>query len=96
MTEQVWRGVWLSDRPLDSDEGACGDVVLFIEIPEEIIAEYEWIQDMGYREFLVPAEIVDRFPIRQCHICDECSTEYGGTECWWCRARHLTGGWASS
>jgi len=84
MTEQVWRGVWLSDRPLDANEGAYGDVVLFVVMPEEIVVEYEWIQDIGYREFLVPANIISQFPINRCHICDRCSTEYGEAECPWC------------
>ena len=41
LTEQVWRGVWLSDQPLDANEGAYGDTVLCVDIPEEIVAEYE-------------------------------------------------------
>jgi hypothetical protein len=84
MTEQFWRGVWLSDRPLDANEGAYGDVVLFVEIPEGIVPQYEWVQDIGYREFLVPAEIVNQFPVNRCHICDLCGIEYGEPECPWC------------
>ncbi len=73
LTEQVWRGVWLADRPLDANEGAHGDAVLVVEIPEEVIAPYEWIEDYSdipaewidsngiRREFLVPAEIVNRY-----------------------------------
>lgn len=62
MTDQTWRGVWLSDRPLDANEGAWGRYLLEIVIPEEIVAPFEWVDDEGtYREFLIPAEIVNRY-----------------------------------
>jgi len=86
MTETVHQGVWLSDRPLDSNEGAYGDVVLFVDIPEEVVAPYEWVQDIGYREFLIPADIVNRYSIRECAICPTCDSEHGGQSCWWCEA----------
>ena len=39
--------------------------MLDLEIPEEIVAPFEWIEeDKGYREFLVPAEIVNRYLLR--------------------------------
>jgi hypothetical protein len=39
--------------------------VLDLEIPEEIVAPFEWIEeDKGYREFLVPVEIVNRHLLR--------------------------------
>jgi hypothetical protein len=53
-------GVWVSDRPLDANEGAQGDVVLLVDIPEEVFAKYEWVEDgKPYREALVPAEILN-------------------------------------
>jgi hypothetical protein len=63
LTDQPHQGVWLSDRPLDINEGAVGDVLLCIEIPEQAIAPWEWVGEpsMGYREFLAPAELVNRF-----------------------------------
>ena len=66
MTDTVYRGVWLSDRPLDDNEGADGDTLLSLEIPDEIVEKYEWIEDgKPYREFLVPAETVNRYgPVR--------------------------------
>lgn len=61
MTRTLHRGVWLSDRPLSFFEGAKGDDLLSVEIPDEVLAEYEWIEEgKPYREFLVPAEIVNR------------------------------------
>jgi hypothetical protein len=35
MTADTHRGVWVSDRPLDSNEGAYGDVILAIDAPEK-------------------------------------------------------------
>ena len=86
LTHETWRGVWLADRPLDANEGASGDTVLFVDLPDEVAAKHEWDQDIGYREFLVPAEIVNRFPVRVCLTCEFCDSEYGGSECWWCKA----------
>lgn len=62
LTNRKWSGVWLSDRPLDSNEGAKGNQVLTVEIPDEVISEYEWVNEgFTYREFLVPAELVNRY-----------------------------------
>jgi hypothetical protein len=63
LTDRVWRGVWLSDRPLDENEGACGDVLLRIHVSvpaREIGNKYEWVEEgKGYREFLIPAEVLN-------------------------------------
>lgn len=54
-------GVWLSDRPLEEQDGAKGDTRLSVEIPEAEIAEYEVFEDgKTYREWCVPAAIVNR------------------------------------
>ena len=59
-TTTEWTGVWLSDTPLDGNEGAKGDDLLTVEIQEIAIADYEWIEDgKTYREWLVPARIVN-------------------------------------
>lgn len=61
LTRNVYRGVWLSDRPLDENEGAWGDRLLEVVIEEEAVAQYEWIEEgKQYREWLVPAELVNR------------------------------------
>ena len=32
------------------------------DIPENVIAEYEWIEEgKGFREFLIPGEVVNRY-----------------------------------
>jgi hypothetical protein len=62
LTDRIHGGVWLRDRILDANEGTAGEDVLDLEIPEEIVAPFEWVEeDTGYREFLVPAEIANRY-----------------------------------
>ena len=62
MTNQVWRGVLVSDRPLDANEGARGDVLLEMEIPSEVFEEYEWIEaEKLYRESLLPADLLNSY-----------------------------------
>jgi len=61
MTGMIHCGVWLSDRPLDANDGVLGDVIFCVSIPEALVQEYEWYQDyLSYREFLCPAELVNR------------------------------------
>jgi hypothetical protein len=61
MTAAVHRGVWVADQILDENEGARGDTVLVIEIPEAVAGPYEWIEGgKPYREFLIPAARVNR------------------------------------
>ena len=70
MTGIIHRGVWVSDRPLDFGQGAKGDDLLTLDIPDDVLAEYEWIEDGNtYREFLVPADIVNSYGPPQ--PCDE-------------------------
>lgn len=55
-----FRGVWLSNVPLDENEGARGDTLLALELPLRLIRDYEWIEEgKPYREFLVPAALVN-------------------------------------
>jgi hypothetical protein len=62
-TGEMFRGVWLADTPLDDNEGAHGDTVLAVEIPETVLTEWEWVEEgKRYREFLVPAEITNAYP----------------------------------
>jgi len=68
MTSNIHEGVWLSNIPLSAAAGAPGDDLLAVEIPEEVIAEYEWVAETGgtYREWLVPAAVVNRYPVERC------------------------------
>ena len=45
LTDRIWQGVWLSDQPLDVNEGAEGDTVLTLEIPEKVLAKNEWVEE---------------------------------------------------
>jgi len=67
-TTKLFRGVWFSAEPLDIDDGVDGDVLLSIEIPENLFAEYEWVEEgKPYRESLIPAEIVNKYGPPQVH-----------------------------
>jgi len=57
-----YEGVWFSDVPLDAQDGAHGDTLLAIDVPEEEIIKYEWPEEgKGFREFLIPAALANRF-----------------------------------
>ena len=64
-------GVLLTNLPLDENEGRLGDEQLLVEIPANVISEYEIVSlelsvdeaaalsESGYREWLVPSQIVN-------------------------------------
>jgi hypothetical protein len=62
LTEKTHTGVWLSNEPLDENEGAFGDVLLQVDIPPSLeteILECRWVEEFKrYREFLVPAVLL--------------------------------------
>ncbi len=61
LTDQVWSGVWISNVPLDVNEGAEGDTLLQLEgLEEAAITDFEWIEDgKAYREWLVRARLLN-------------------------------------
>ena len=62
MTNRVFSGVWFSDQPLDSNEGASGDVLLRVtlSLSESELKDWEWCEEgKPYREWLVPSKIVN-------------------------------------
>jgi hypothetical protein len=63
----VHHGVWVYDEPLDEQQGALGNVVLVISgVPEAAVVDFEWSHPghpHSFREFLVPADVLNRFPI---------------------------------
>lgn len=66
MTIHTYRGVWLSDRPLYVGDGVDGPDLLVVDIPEGVVADYEWEEDMKpHREYLVPANIVNSYPVER-------------------------------
>jgi len=62
LTAQEYSGVWLSDVPLDPNEGAFGDILLevMLNVPEQELEQFEWKEEgKGYREWLVPALLIN-------------------------------------
>jgi hypothetical protein len=62
LTDQEFTGVWLSSVPLDANEGADGDTLLRVtlNIPEAELANWEWVEEgKPYREWLIPAEVIN-------------------------------------
>ena len=62
LTTTEWSGVWLSNIPLDINEGAGGDVLLEVELDltEEVLLGYEWSEEgKTYREWLIPAALIN-------------------------------------
>ena len=59
------RGLFLSDAPLGPNDGLLdASQVFVIEIPERMIEHYELIEEgqgKGYREWCVPAEVVNKY-----------------------------------
>jgi hypothetical protein len=64
-SHNLYGGVWFSNNPLDANEGADGDSALMIEIPVNLIKQFEWVEvGKPYREWCVPAKIVNRYPLK--------------------------------
>lgn len=62
MTARRWRGVWLSDRPDATVPDGAPDVLFALTIPVAAIRQYEWVTEGNtYREFLVPAAVVNEY-----------------------------------
>jgi hypothetical protein len=65
LTENEYAGVWVADEPLSGgDGGVFGEhPYVVVDIPEEVIAEFEWVEDLKtYREWLVPAALLNQYP----------------------------------
>jgi hypothetical protein len=53
--------VWLSNAPLDGNEGAVGDTILIVQfrVPLRRLSDYEVIEEgKGYREWVMPAAFI--------------------------------------
>ena len=62
LTQSLHTGVWLSNVPLDENEGAHGETVLEVtfNLPDASLDSFEWIEEgKPYREWLVPAAFVN-------------------------------------
>lgn len=60
LEDMTLTGVFISDRPLDENEGAKGDHLLVVELPAGVdLDDYELVEDgKAYREWCVPAELL--------------------------------------
>src|SRR4030042_2341164 len=64
-TSMWMKGIFLSNYPTDWNEGTKGDITLTVSIPLALIADCELITEgKSPREWCVPAEIVNRYPVR--------------------------------
>jgi hypothetical protein len=61
LTETDHSGVWLFDRPVGQFNGDEPDQILELEIPESVAAPFEWHVGMPYREFLMPAALLNLY-----------------------------------
>ena len=62
LTESDNSGVWLFDQPFEQRPGDDDpDVILELEIPEAVVAPFEWHVGLPYREFLMPAALVNLY-----------------------------------
>ena len=59
----LWPGVWVSTFPLDGNEGAKGEAVLCLDIPETLFTDHECVPEdedlRTYREALIPAALLN-------------------------------------
>jgi hypothetical protein len=62
VTEGDRSGVWLFDRPVDTRMGGGDEaVMLVIEIPMSVVVPFEWGFDLPYRQFLLPAALLNLY-----------------------------------
>ena len=67
LTRGEFTGAWVSDYPIDISEsfGAI-EATLAIEVPLAAIEKWEWVEEgRGFREWLVPADVLNRYPLRR-------------------------------
>jgi hypothetical protein len=59
LTDQQYSGVWLSDVSDEQQGGVLLEVN--IDLTEEQLAQYEWVEEEKnfYREWLIPAAVVN-------------------------------------
>jgi hypothetical protein len=65
MTRYAKQGVWVFDKPPKEISEGPGDQWLAVDVPESELADFEWVEDgrTSYREWLVPADILNRYPV---------------------------------
>lgn len=62
ITELDHSGVWLFDRPVDKRIGGGREAVMLeLEIPEALVLPFEVDANRPYRQFLMPAAVLNVF-----------------------------------
>ena len=60
LTQNDHSGVWLYDRPVDKRMGGGDEAVMLeVEMPESIVVPFEWVTGPAYRQFLIPAALLN-------------------------------------
>ncbi len=64
MTRTNHTGVWLSDNAEEFDHLLDDGALLELDLPVAVVTQYEWVElgpngGLGYREFLVPAHVLN-------------------------------------
>ena len=55
-------GIFFSDLVLDENEGICSEAYFVLDIPNEHLASFEWMEEgKGYREWCIPAALANSF-----------------------------------
>lgn len=86
MTASVHRGIWVTlERPWSLVTGGTPDeALLVVECPDSVVAPFEWIEEgKGYREALVPADLLNGYPVARAWECVNCGAiELEGSPDW--------------
>jgi len=62
LTDQQHTGVWVSGEPFDGQYLNDANTLFAIEIPEDTISEFEWIEEAKtIREWLIPAALLNSY-----------------------------------
>ncbi|MEP6752790.1 MAG: hypothetical protein ABI959_08605 [Candidatus Dormiibacterota bacterium] len=62
LTRSDHSGVWFFDRPVDHSIGGGGEAVLLeLAMPEPVVLPFEWVTSLPYRQFLIPAALVNEY-----------------------------------
>lgn len=62
LTDQEHTGVWVSSEPFDGQYQNDGVTLFTIEIPEDVISEFKWVEEEKLiREWLVPAALLNSY-----------------------------------
>jgi hypothetical protein len=62
LTESDHSGVWLFDQPVEKRIGGGDEAVMLeLEIPEPVVLPFESVGNLPYRQFLMPAALVNLY-----------------------------------